>query len=91
MVDGFQSLTFFEFMELLYLVSQYCNPDPFINPNQKFAEYLEKVVFVNIQFKIKSKRLEESPHKKNLVKTLENHKVKRGAPLETFNAYFDLH
>eukprot|EP00347_Sterkiella_histriomuscorum_P004033 403362001 len=87
---AFDSLVFFEFMECLYLVSQYYNPDPFVNQNQKFADFLERQVFVNIQFKIKSKRLQDSPHKKNLIKSLQSHKVIRGANLETFNNYFEL-
>ena len=74
----------------MYLVSQYYNPDPFTNANQKFADFLERQVFVNIQFKIKSKKLQDSPHKKNLIKSLQNHKVIRGANLDTFNAYFEL-
>ncbi|CDW91812.1 UNKNOWN [Stylonychia lemnae] len=91
LIENFESLVFFEFMECLYLVSQYHSPDPFINPNQKFAEFLERVVFTNIQFKIKSKRIMESPHKNNLIRSLQNHRVIRGASLETFNSYFDLH
>lgn len=56
-------MIFFEFVELLYLVAQHYNPDPFVNQNQKFADFLEKVVLVNLKFKLKNKKLPESNHK----------------------------
>lgn len=34
--DKFKGLTFYEFVELLYLSAQYYNPDPFVNENKKF-------------------------------------------------------
>jgi hypothetical protein len=54
-------MVFFEFIETIYLVAQYHNPDPFINSNQKFSDFLEKVLFVNMKFKMKGKNLVDSP------------------------------
>jgi len=45
--EGFHSLCFYDFVEFLYLSAQYRNPDPFINPNQKFADFVEKTVLVH--------------------------------------------
>ncbi len=50
-------MCFFEFVEFLYLCAQYHNPDPFINSNQKFVEFIEKKVIVHVQFKMKSNSL----------------------------------
>lgn len=54
------------------MVAQYQNPDPFTNSNQKFVEFMENIIFVNIGFKMKSKQIVDSPHKLNLVKALSN-------------------
>ena len=46
--EGFVGLTFFDFTEMVYLVAQYFNPDLLVNSNQKFADFVEKVILLNI-------------------------------------------
>ena len=68
--DGFVGLTFFDFTEMVYLVAQYFNPDLLVNSNQKFADFVEKVILLNIQFIVKNKKIPDSIHKERLAKAL---------------------
>ena len=89
--SGDNYFIFFEFVEMLYLVAQYHNPDPFVNQNQKFALFLEQNIIANMKIKMKGKKLLDSPQKATLVKQLQGSKVVRGANLETFTSFIELH
>ena len=80
--EGFSGLNFFEFVDLLYLAAQYYNPDPLPNTNQKFADFIEKVIIVNVQFKLKGKKIGESVHRDGLLRAIESQKILRGVILD---------
>jgi hypothetical protein len=86
--EGFFSLCFYDFIEFLYLAAQYHNPDPFVNPNQKFANFIEKTVLVNVQFKVKSLMVKRfslnegnQSHREGLIKAIQHQKILRGVAL----------